>query len=206
MRTRPNNWLLAKIDPGSGLALDIGGGAGRLGSEIRNRGYAYINADPLATGDGAVRAVGEHLPFKDSSFTLLVSEDSLEHVSDPAGTLREARRVLDPNGLLVIWVPFMHPFHGDDLWRFSPLGLEKVLGDSGFTIASLEAPLGAASVVAQIVAEVFRRIGLRSAEHPLESLGAWIDRTLSKTMGAGKAFAEAFLVVAFPVAADSDLT
>lgn len=194
-----NPWLLARIRPGSRWALDLGGGEGRLGPELRRLGYLYANVDPAALGRGAILGVGEQLPFRSDAFRVIVSEDSLEHLQDPRAALSEVRRVIRDDGTFVIWVPFLHPFHGDDLWRFTPPGLEKVLGEAGFRIETLEAPLGAASVAAQILAEALRRVGLARAERPLEKAGAWIDKRITKRLGGeGLAFAEAFLVVAVP--------
>jgi SAM-dependent methyltransferase len=195
-----NRWLLGRIRSGSRWALDLGGGTGRLGPELRRLGYHYANVDPSAISMGAVKGVGEQLPFRDDSFKVVVSEDSLEHLPDPSIAVREVRRVITHDGTFVIWVPFLHPFHGDDLWRFTPLGLRKLLGEAGLRIDTLEAPLGAASVAAQILAEALRRVGLARAERPIEKAGAWIDKRIAPRLGGdGLAFAEAFLVVAVPV-------
>ena len=195
-----NRWLLGRIRSGSRWALDLGGGTGRLGPELRRLGYHYANVDPSAVSGGAVLGVGEHLPFRGGTFKVVVSEDSLEHLQEPDVAVREVRRVIRDDGTFVIWVPFLHPFHGDDLWRFTPLGLRKVLGEAGFRIETLEAPLGAASVAAQILAEALRRVGLSRAERPIERAGAWIDKRITPRLGGdGLAFAEAFLVVAAPV-------
>jgi predicted TPR repeat methyltransferase len=62
-----NRWLLARIRLGSRWALDLGGGTGRLGPELRRLGYHYANVDPSAVSMGAVKGVGEQLPFRDGS-------------------------------------------------------------------------------------------------------------------------------------------
>jgi SAM-dependent methyltransferase len=46
----------------------------------------------------------EHLDFPDNSFTLVSMENMLDHVEDPAQALREARRVLRPDGRLLLAV------------------------------------------------------------------------------------------------------
>ncbi|MGH2355024.1 MAG: methyltransferase domain-containing protein, partial [Chloroflexota bacterium] len=46
------------------------------------------------TGDASA------LPFPDGSFDAVFAHTLLEHVRDPAGTLRELRRVLTPRGVL----------------------------------------------------------------------------------------------------------
>jgi ubiquinone/menaquinone biosynthesis C-methylase UbiE len=50
----------------------------------------------LGDADGA-------LPFADSSFDGVVLKDLLEHLADPVATVREARRVAGPDGLVVVW-------------------------------------------------------------------------------------------------------
>lgn len=45
------------------------------------------------------------LPFKNGSFDLVVHSDTLEHVPDPVGGLRECRRVLRRGGACIFTVP-----------------------------------------------------------------------------------------------------
>jgi SAM-dependent methyltransferase len=52
-----------------------------------------------------VRGVGERLPFVDASFDLIVCLWVLEHLNEPATTLREVRRVLRPGGHFVFVTP-----------------------------------------------------------------------------------------------------
>jgi SAM-dependent methyltransferase len=47
------------------------------------------------------------LPFAAASFDLVCHSDTLEHVEDAVGALRECRRVLAPSGALVYTVPFV---------------------------------------------------------------------------------------------------
>jgi SAM-dependent methyltransferase len=60
-----------------------------------------------AAGMPILRGVGEHLPFVDESFDLIVSLWVLEHLRDPAGVLREVHRVLKPGGHFVFVTPNM---------------------------------------------------------------------------------------------------
>ena len=48
----------------------------------------------------------ERLSFADHSFDLVISNDVLEHVVNPAQALREACRILRPGGVLLMTVPF----------------------------------------------------------------------------------------------------
>ncbi len=63
-----------------------------------------------APGMPVIRGVGESLPFVDETLDLIVCLWVLEHLSDPAKTLREVRRVLKPGGHFVFLTPNLrHP-------------------------------------------------------------------------------------------------
>lgn len=191
--------VLAGVPRGPGRALDLGGGRGELRVPLQERGYSYVNVDFAPSGPGRkVQGDAHRLPFADAGFDLVVSSDTLEHFSDPIAVVREVRRVLADDGRFVVWVPFMHPFHGDDLYRYTPLGLEHVMSSAGLRIESLEAPLWVFSVMAQAVVVLLRRIGLGSLERRVERAAAWLDARLQRFGGGSKGFAQAYLVVAVP--------
>jgi SAM-dependent methyltransferase len=116
--------ILDAIPPGTGTALDLGGSKGMLRQPLQERGYRYINLDIKHLENGEPSLIGDahRLPFKDAAVDMVVSKDTLEHFLDPWGVAQEVYRVLNVGGQFIIWVPFMHPFHGDDFYRYSPLG------------------------------------------------------------------------------------
>jgi SAM-dependent methyltransferase len=62
----------------------------------------------------------ERMPFTDAMFDLALVNEVLEHVPDDLWSLREIRRILKPNGMLVVFSPNrIHPFetHGVYLRR-----------------------------------------------------------------------------------------
>jgi SAM-dependent methyltransferase len=191
-------YVLSAVAPGSGWALDLGGGRGELATSLRDRGYRYANVDLRPDGSGAVAGDAERLPFADRTFDVVVSSDSLEHFPVPDAALREARRVLREDGTLVVWVPFMHPFHGDDLYRYTPLGLRFLLESAGFRVDSINAPLSFASFLAHALTTLLRRIRLGSLERPIERAAAWLDSMLFARGGGRLGFAAAYLVIARP--------
>ena len=52
-----------------------------------------------------VQADAARMPFPDHCFDLIISNHSLEHFGDLAGSLREIGRVVRPNGALYVAVP-----------------------------------------------------------------------------------------------------
>ena len=88
--------------------LDIGAGQEQFGREFVQRGARYVavdlEPDALRTGDGmgAVVGRGEHLPFVDGWADIVMSNNVMEHVTDPAVVANEMVRVAKPGALIFI--------------------------------------------------------------------------------------------------------
>ncbi len=114
--------------------LDIGCG---LGVYVRKfRGFSErvcgIDIDPKRLREGAkttpglMLAVGEHLPYRDATFDVVVLNEVIEHVADDRATLREAMRILTPGGRIVIYAPNrLYPFETHGIY----LGKRFVFGN-----------------------------------------------------------------------------
>jgi len=97
--------------------LDAGCGAGYGSAELARAAESVVGVDraPEAVefarahyADPNLRfeeASCEALPHADGSFNLVVAFEVIEHLADWRGFLREARRVLTPNGQLVVSTP-----------------------------------------------------------------------------------------------------
>jgi SAM-dependent methyltransferase len=188
--------ILEAIPTGTGLALDLGGNNGLLRRPLKERGYHYINLDIRRVGNGEPSLIGDahHLPFVDASLDLVVSKDTLEHFLEPWVVVREVHRVLKDKGRLIIWVPFMHPVHGKDFYRFTPLGLRHLLRD--FELVALESPLWAFTVVGFAVIAVCKRMHLGFLERPIRRICMALDRLWTRRQQHPASFTPAYRVVA----------
>lgn len=61
------------------------------------------------------------LPADDASFDVVFTWSAFEHISDPLAVASEIRRILTPDGklMLQLW-PFFHSEHGAHLWQSFP--------------------------------------------------------------------------------------
>ncbi|MPZ76998.1 MAG: methyltransferase domain-containing protein [Deltaproteobacteria bacterium] len=188
--------ILQAIPFGNGLCLDLGGNKGLLRDPLEKRGYRYINLDVRHFGGNEPSLIGDAhlLPFKDDALDMVVSKDTLEHFLEPKAAVTEVHRVLKTGGQFVIWVPWMHPFHGDDFYRYSPIGLKHLLRD--FDLVSLESPLGVFTVVGLATIEALKRIRLGFLEQPLKHFCRLLDRFFTRHQKRPASFAAAYLIVA----------
>ncbi len=93
--------------------LDIGCGEGRFCRMLAERGAIVTGIDPITAmvqtardrggpSDTYIRTGAEQLPFADASFDLAVSYITLVDIFDYASAIREAARVLRPDGRFVV--------------------------------------------------------------------------------------------------------
>jgi SAM-dependent methyltransferase len=108
---------LALLTPTARIC-DVGAGGRRITPNV-------VTVD-FVPGPG-VDIVGNihSLPIPDSSYDCVFCTGTLEHVRDPATAVRELGRILKPNGIVHIDVPFIQGYHPDptDYWRFTLDGL-----------------------------------------------------------------------------------
>ena len=148
----------------SGRVLDIGCSTGIFLQGIRNYGNwepygVEINeqAAKYAREKGLDVRWGtlEQAKFPDEYFDAVTLWDVLEHLHDPAGSLREIHRILKPDGVLVIRVPnadswdarfFGHYWAGLDaprhLYVFTPRTLDALLAANYFQCIAKSSQIG----------------------------------------------------------------
>lgn len=128
--------------------LDVGCGTGRnllgfqglgeaIGVDISDKALAFCRQRGIRN---VVQSSAEQLPLGSGTFDIVACLEVLEHVSDPVTTLQEVRRVLKPDGKVVITVPafrFLWSQHDDALchlrrYERGPLCID--LREAGFKV------------------------------------------------------------------------
>jgi SAM-dependent methyltransferase len=69
------------------------------------------------------------------TFDVVIAEQVLEHVTHPRSALQNAHAMLRPSGVLILTLPFLIRIHNYpvDCTRWTPLGLEYLLHECGFS-------------------------------------------------------------------------
>lgn len=128
--------VLMKQFPGEGKILDIGCGYGFFLSQMKAKGWQTCGIDVSETAisyasnrslDVALGTL-DNIKYEDNSFDAITLFYVLEHLPDPLKTLHEIRRILKPNGLLLLRVPHTTPI----VRILSLLGIKNNLYDPPF--------------------------------------------------------------------------
>ena len=162
------DFLLRELRPGDRV-LDLGCGEGTftaliaaaqpppasvIGAEVARAAIERARAAHPGI-DFRLVSLDAPLPFGDNSFDLVWASEVIEHVSDTARWLSEVRRVLSPDGRLLITTPhhgrlrlFLHGIEsyseplGDHLHLYTKRSLRVLLAEFGFDGASVQTAAG----------------------------------------------------------------
>ncbi len=130
-----------------GKLIDIGCGRMPYRKELEPLVDSYTGVDhpkvsKLYKSDNKpeVLADARDLPFQNNTFDMALLFQVLEHVDAPEAVLKEAARVLKPNGILVISVPFFYPLHDMpyDFGRYTKTALKSFLNSANLRIIKLK--------------------------------------------------------------------
>jgi SAM-dependent methyltransferase len=123
-----------------GQVLDIGCGFRPYEFSYYRGASKYIGLDYL-TDRSKPDVIGSalDLPFGEKSMDTVVSNETLEHVPDPARAVVEMYRVLKPEGYLILSCPAFWPRHEQpyDYFRYPYDGIISLVEGAGFRIETL---------------------------------------------------------------------
>lgn len=101
-----------------------------IGADIAVSGHDHSNENIDVYYDGKT------LPFGDNEFDSIFSSEVFEHVFNLDEILDELRRVLKPNGKMLITLPFVWDEHEIpyDFARYTSFGITHILQQKGFQV------------------------------------------------------------------------
>jgi SAM-dependent methyltransferase len=134
-----------------GWAIDVGAAAGGNTQVLESLGWRTMAVEYSETGARlahsrglrVLRADAQSLPLPDGCMSVVTALDVLEHIEDDVKAVRELRRILRPDGVLVVAVPAdpaLWSAHDDAVGhvrRYVGAELSGLLIDAGFEIQRL---------------------------------------------------------------------
>lgn len=116
-----------------------------LGADLPGNALAHILLDEAG-----------RVPEPAASFDVVFSTQVLEHVDDPALYLAECRRLLKPGGRLILSTHGTFVFHPcpDDNWRWTSMGLRRVIESAGFELTEMRGLCGGIPTALQFLQDL----------------------------------------------------
>ena len=140
--------LLKKVPKGAQL-LEIGCSSGIFLQLLKQKGYNHVTGIDISKQAIAnckrqrLQSVsvmdGAQTKFKTSQFDVIIASDVLEHIKQDTKALKEWKRILKPNGLLIVFVPAFpllwsqHDVHNQHCRRYTKTTLRQLLSQAGFS-------------------------------------------------------------------------
>jgi len=139
--------LLQKFKPTKGDLLDIGAGTGDFLVVAKNSGWNITGIEPSEKAKGIAKS--KNVPFLDRlqdvpshSKDVITMWHVLEHVPDVQNQISELKRILKPDGVVIIAVPnyksYDAQYYGKywaaydvprHLWHFSKMAIKKLFAE-----------------------------------------------------------------------------
>jgi SAM-dependent methyltransferase len=169
--------ICATLNNSNPRILDVGCGTGANLKMLANYGRAEgVDISPQAVEfcrqrglDSVKLGAIEQLPHQNDSFELVTALDVIEHLDDDVAGLQEIRRVLRPDGRVLVFVPAFMFLWGvqDDVSnhrrRYTLPSLLKAVNEAGFAIEWASYANISFFLPVLVVRSVMRWLGLRAA-------------------------------------------
>ena len=171
---------------------DVGSGTGAMAGRLRPSLVSVVAVEPQDGGARLAAARGlpslcatlQDLRLPDGCLECIGAFDVIEHVRDVDSLLKEARRVLQPNGLVIVTVPAFNALWGDEddfaqhLRRYSRPALVEQFAHCGFRAVHVEYLFASLVLPALVTRAVPYRLGVRrSPERVLDKMQVQLSTT-----------------------------
>lgn len=151
--------------PQGSRILDIGGKKknkrGQFDIEKYGLRVEYANIDKTTEPDFLCDI--SNIPVPDASFDGIICSEVFEHTKNPVLILREAFRLLKPDGRIIITAPFLIQYHADpgDYGRYTHQYWRINLKEVGFRDIEIESQGLFFSVIAEMLRCWVQNVGLK---------------------------------------------
>ena len=162
--------VASTVQPGTKV-LDLGAGDAPYRELFNDQRYVTLDrAETPHSGGVDMHGAADSIPAEDGSFDVVLCTQVLEHVAEPLDALREFRRVLRSDGLLIATVPFLWEEHETpfDYYRYTRYGIGHLLHRAGFAEVEVRPRTDCFTTVAQLLRNVCWAMG--SAPDGMDSL------------------------------------
>jgi SAM-dependent methyltransferase len=91
------------------------------------------------------------------TFDTIILSDVLEHIAEPQQLINELYLLLNPNGKIIIMVPFMYRLHEEpnDYYRYTEHALKYMLNKASFKLLEIESYGGIVDVIFDLLNKGF---------------------------------------------------
>src|SRR4030042_5396426 len=126
-----------------GIVLDVGCGNKPFYPYIKEKIDQYIgleHKDSIHAKDKAeILGSADNIPLPDNYVDTVILTQVIEHVENPSRVLKEIRRVMKKQGMLIVAWPFLYPIHEEprDFYRYTGFGLTHMAEEAGFEVIYL---------------------------------------------------------------------
>jgi 2-polyprenyl-3-methyl-5-hydroxy-6-metoxy-1,4-benzoquinol methylase len=147
--------IVEQFQPQKGSLLDIGAGTGHFGALAKQNSWTVSGIEPNEGARNVAAAKGilffdQIQNVENNAFDVITMWHVLEHVPDLEEQITELKRVLKPNGTLIIAVPNFHSYDakyykrfwaGYDvprhLWHFSKKSIAKLFQERNMEVVQM---------------------------------------------------------------------
>jgi SAM-dependent methyltransferase len=174
--------------------LELGAGGGFLLEELWNAGFRNLTGSDITTSaleemrgrTGDIQVVGanaESIPFRASSFDVVITSDVIEHLVRVERHVEDVSRVLRPGGSYLLKTPSRRPaelyyrtrgLYDHHIWHpsmFSPGEVRTAFGAHGFDVRFLPVSELTAAQVRKVPTSIGKRLIRR---FPIDRLPVWL--------------------------------
>lgn len=165
--------LINSLQQNKGDLLDIGAGTGDFLLVAKNNGWNAVGIEPSEKARGIAKQKGVELKqnlsdFESHTFDTITMWHVLEHVPDLENQIKELKRLLKPNGSILIAVPNFKSYDANHykefwaaydvprhLWHFSKTAIKKLFQKEGLELIKIK-PMKFDSFYVSLLSEKYK--------------------------------------------------